>query len=101
MASTPLPFSPPLPACKQVENPSRNLTSFLWSSSAQAHLEKLPETIGEHLVYGQCVRPAGFLPSLSLQSGLFPEMVSDDWQESEGEILSPHINFGEKRFPYS
>lgn len=79
----------------QVENPSLNIASFLWPCSAQERLEKLPES-------RQCVVSVldslGFFP-LSLWSGLFPKMVSEDWQDSEGEILPPHIDFGEKRVP--
>lgn len=40
----------------------------------------------------------GFFP-LPLWPGLFPETVSEDWQKNEGEILSPSIDFGEKKIP--
>lgn len=96
----PPPLSSPSPNMAQVENPSVNITSFLWSCSAQKHLEKLPESRQRNMSY--IVRASdspGFFP-LSLQSGLFAEMVSEDWQESEGEILSPHTDFGEKRVLY-
>lgn len=44
-------------------------------------------------------RSVVFFPPF-LQSGPFPEMGSKDWQENEGEILSPSIDFGKKRISY-
>lgn len=83
----------------QVENPSLNIASFLWPCSARERLEKLPESRqGSVSCVVSVLDSLGFFP-LSLWSGLFPKVVSEDWQESEGEILSPHIDFGEKRVP--
>ena len=52
----------------------------------------------QHPTHSWCFRLVAplFLP----QCSLFLEMGSRDWQESEGEIPPPVIDFGLKRIPY-
>lgn len=98
MASVPIPLAVPLPTCQACPR------SALPASSAPAPLGSARNVCASawHST-SRGVRalalPGFFLPFL--QSGLFPEIGSMDWQESGGKILSPSIDLGEKRIPYS